>query len=165
MPHSTFRRAGRACTGTDTEVSARRASPRRRRGVAESSPTAPEPPPSCGWSGVNAVLSCCIFHSRHRSRSAAHGIRRNRVRSSALYGRSSLGTIHGGVRWKTVSCAALAASSGMTCTPLAPVPTTATRLPVRSMSASHCEVCIRSPVKSVRPSISGYLAAPNNPPR
>ena len=43
-----------------------------------------------------------------------------------------MGTIQGGVRWKTVTCAAIFANSGTTCTPLAPVPITATFLPVRS---------------------------------
>ena len=33
------------------------------------------------------------------------GLRRNRASSSAVNGRSSLGTIHGGVRWKTVTSA------------------------------------------------------------
>ena len=36
------------------------------------------------------------------------------------------------VRWKTTSCLVLGAISGMNCTALAPVPITATRLPVRS---------------------------------
>jgi hypothetical protein len=40
--------------------------------------------------------------------------------------------IHGGVRWKTVSFATSGAMRGTNWTALAPVPTTATRLPVRS---------------------------------
>ena len=110
--------------------------------AAENSSTGPRRRPVAGGRVSSAVLSCCSFHSRHRSRGEAHGYRRKRASSSALYGRSGFGTIHGGVRWNTVSCAAISAISGTTCTPLAPVPITATRLPVRSTVASHCAVCI-----------------------
>ena len=37
-----------------------------------------------------------------------------------------------GWRWNTVSCFAVFAISWMTCTPVAPVPMTATRLPAKS---------------------------------
>jgi hypothetical protein len=37
-----------------------------------------------------------------------------------------------GVRWKTVRWAQVFATSWMVCTPVAPVPMTATRLPVKS---------------------------------
>ena len=42
------------------------------------------------------------------------------------------------VRWKTTSRSTREAISGMNCTALAPVPITATRLPVRSYEWSHC---------------------------
>ena len=40
-----------------------------------------------------------------------------------------------GVRWKTCSCAAVSATIGMICTPVAPVPMTPTRLPLKSTPA------------------------------
>jgi hypothetical protein len=46
--------------------------------------------------------------------------------------RSRLGTTHAGVRWKTLSLPTTGAIDGTTCTPLAPVPMTATRLPATS---------------------------------
>ncbi len=109
------------------------------------------------------MKSCCSFHSRHRSRFEAHRLRRNLASSAAVNGRSSLGTIHGGVRWNTVTCAATFASSGTTWTALAPVPITATRLPVRSTPASQRDVCITGPAKAERPAMSGSLGSPNNP--
>jgi hypothetical protein len=49
--------------------------------------------------------------------------------SRALTDRSAFGTIHGGVRWNTESCAVRGAICGTNWIVLAPVPTTATRLP------------------------------------
>ena len=47
---------------------------------------------------------------------------------------SACGATHGGVRWKRVSLLTRGWMAGTTCTAEAPVPITATRLPVRSSS-------------------------------
>ncbi len=62
---------------------------------------------------------------------------------------------YGGVRWKTVTCWARFRSSGTNCTALAPVPMTATRLPVRSTSWSHRAEWKASPAKLSRFGMSG----------
>ena len=60
------------------------------------------------------------------------------------------------VRWYTVREATSSAMAGMTCTPLEPVPMTATRLPAKSTGvAGHSPVWYDSPPKSSRPGTSG----------
>ena len=54
--------------------------------------------------------------------------------SSGVIGRLLSGVAQFGVRWYTVSEATSGAMIGMTCTPLDPVPMTATRLPLKSTS-------------------------------
>ena len=60
------------------------------------------------------------------------GTRRSTVRSSAVVARSIRGITHPGVRWNTVTCAARGWISGTNWIDDAPVPTTATRSPLRS---------------------------------
>ena len=50
------------------------------------------------------------------------------------------GTLWLGVRWKTISCSACSAISGMDWMPDEPVPMTATRLPVKSTPPSGHEL-------------------------
>ncbi len=66
-----------------------------------------------------------------------------------------MGASHGGVRWKTTSSSTTDAISGMTCTALAPVPITATRLPRRSTPGSQRAVWNAGPAKVSRPGMSG----------
>ena len=60
------------------------------------------------------------------------------------------------VRWKTVRCAACPAISGTNCTALAPVPTTATRLPASGKLQSHAAEWKLWPAKLSKPGIRGY---------
>jgi hypothetical protein len=60
------------------------------------------------------------------------------------------------VRWYTVSEATSSAIAGTICTPLDPVPMTATRLPANSTGVvGHRPVWYDSPRKSLRPGTSG----------
>ena len=61
--------------------------------------------------------------------------------TSGSSGPFQLGTLNAGVRWKTVSCAACCAISGITWMPDDPVPSTPTRRPVKSTgSCGHSAV-------------------------
>ena len=62
-------------------------------------------------SGYLALIVACVSSSIGPLRSGAHQL---------------------GVRWNTVSCPTVFATSGIACTPVAPVPITATRLPAKS---------------------------------
>jgi hypothetical protein len=67
-------------------------------------------------------------------------------------------------RWYTVNAAACSAMTGMICTPLDPVPITATRLPVKSTGvAGHSPVWCDSPSKSSRPGTSGKYGTERTP--
>ena len=77
--------------------------------------------------------------------------------------RSSLGVTQIGVRWKTVRWAARFASSGMSCTAVAPVPMIATRLPSRSAVSSQRAECSTSPAKSSTPAMSGFFGWERKP--
>ena len=77
--------------------------------------------------------------------------------------RSALGRHQIGVRWKTVRCATFSAMVGMIWTADAPVPMTATRLPVRSTPASQRAVWIVWPAKSSNPGISGRFGTVSTP--
>jgi hypothetical protein len=57
-------------------------------------------------------------------------------RSSSPSGRLRCGMQYVGVRWKTVRCRTSPATVWITCTPVAPVPTTPTRLPESSTPAA-----------------------------
>lgn len=83
------------------------------------------------------------------------GTRRNMRCTGGGIGKSTLGTTQIGVRWKTVSDSAAFAASGMSCTAVAPVPMTATFLPVRSKSSSQSAVCRIFPRKFLSPGKSG----------
>ena len=69
-----------------------------------------------------------------------------------------------GVRWKTVSCPACCAITGIACTPLEPVPITPTRFPARSTpSWGHAPVWYESPSKLSRPGMLGIWPAERQP--
>ena len=79
-------------------------------------------------------------------------------------GRSLWGTTHGGVRWKTLSWPHLGLDrAGRSGSREAPVPTTATRLPSRSWSWSHCAEWKTRPAKRSRPGMSGSRARAGGP--
>ncbi len=69
--------------------------------------------------------------------------------------KSVFGVTQIGVRWKTVSAEACRAIWGISCTAVAPVPITATRLPSSEALSSHFAVWMTSPAKSCTPSMSG----------
>src|ERR671939_1385199 len=65
-----------------------------------------------------------------------------------------------GVRWNTVKCPAVFATSWMVCTPVAPVPITATRLPAKlTGSCGQRAVWQDWPLKLSMPSILGMVGA------
>ncbi len=69
-----------------------------------------------------------------------------------------------GVRWKTVSCSACSAMSGIDWTADDPVPITATRLPVKSTpSCGQVLVKYTSPAKRSVPSMSGTFGIERQP--
>jgi hypothetical protein len=89
---------------------------------------------------------------------------RSRACSSGVIGRLFSGVHQLAVRWYTVSDATSPAMAGMICTPLDPVPTTATRLPAKSTgSAGHRPVWYDSPRKSSRPRTSGKYGTDSTP--
>ena len=75
------------------------------------------------------------------------------LRHVVMIGRA--GQSHGGVRWKTVSWATCGAISGTNWKALAPVPITATRLPVRSTSWRQRAEWKAGPAKLSQPGMSG----------
>ena len=85
----------------------------------------------------------------------ATGLRAKRRFSSSVKGLSERGRIHCGVRWNTSTAVATLATSGTICAALAPVPTTATRLPARSCSCSQRAEWKQGPAKVASPSMSG----------
>ena len=69
-----------------------------------------------------------------------------------------------GVRWYTTSSATSLAISGISCTPLAPVPITATFLPAKSTgSLGHWPVWWASPWYRSRPGIDGQYGTDSTP--
>ena len=76
---------------------------------------------------------------------------------------SSFGSTQLGERWNTWSRPATLAISGTDWTALAALPITATRWPARSTDSSHAPVCMATPSKESRPSMSGYFSSPNMP--
>ncbi len=76
--------------------------------------------------------------------------------SAAEIGALFSGVHQFGVRWYTVSDATSPAIAGISCTPLEPVPMTATRRPAKSTGVGgHRPVWYDSPAKSSRPGTSG----------
>ena len=84
--------------------------------------------------------------------------------SSGAMGALLSGVHQLGERCSTVTDAAVSAMTGMICTPLDPVPTTATRLPVKSTGVSgHSPVWYDSPSNSSRPGTSGKYGIDRTP--
>ena len=74
------------------------------------------------------------------------------------------GIVYCGVRWKMVRCPAWSAITGIACTPLEPVPMTATRFPLKStFSWGQLPVWYRSPSKESSPFMSGTLPVEMHP--
>ena len=67
-----------------------------------------------------------------RASDSVAGIRRKSSFAQPGWRKSGRGSTQPGVRWNTLTFAAVLTSSGMICTALAPVPITATRFPVMS---------------------------------
>ncbi|GAA3420958.1 hypothetical protein GCM10018952_66020 [Streptosporangium vulgare] len=89
-----------------------------------------------------------------RSARVAPGRRRIRL-ARGEKGKSGLGWIQGGVRWKTCRRETRSAIRGTNWTADAPVPMTATRFPVRSTEWSHSAEWKDGPPKVSRPGIAG----------
>ena len=69
-----------------------------------------------------------------------------------------------GVRWNTVTCAALRAISGIACTPDEPVPMTPTRLPAKvDRLVRPVAGVVALAGEAVQPGMSGLLAADRVP--
>ena len=84
--------------------------------------------------------------------------------SSGVIGALLSGVHQLAVRWYTVSDATSSAMDGISCTPLDPVPMTATRLPAKSTGvAGHSPVWCDSPRKSSRPGTSGKYGTDSTP--
>ena len=100
---------------------------------------------SCtGWRNPDGDVSSV---SHMASKSAL-----SRACSSGVIGRLLSGVHQLAVRWYTVSEATSPAMAGITCTPLDPVPMTATRLPAKSTGVvGHRPVWYDSPRKSLAP--------------
>ena len=91
------------------------------------------------------------------------GNRPNSCWTSGGIAKSILGTTQIAVRWKTVRASARAAISGMSCTAVAPVPITATFLPVKSNPSCQSAVCRIVPAKFLMPGNSGTCGWDRNP--
>ena len=84
--------------------------------------------------------------------------------SSGVIGALLSGVHQLAVRWYTVREATSSAMAGISCTPLDPVPMTATRLPAKSTGvAGHSPVWYDSPRKSSRPGTSGKYGTERTP--
>lgn len=77
--------------------------------------------------------------------------------------RSGRGSTQWGVRWKTCRAATSGAMAGMTWAALAPLPTTATRLPRRSTPWSQSLVWKASPAKLSLPGKGGTTGVLSGP--
>ena len=73
------------------------------------------------------------------------------------------GTIQLGVRWKRLTCEAISATSGTSCTALAAEPITPTVSPLRSWSQSHRAEWMVLPSKESKPSMPGRGTSLNMP--
>ena len=111
-------------------------------------------------------------HARGSSRPATAGARRSKRHRSGggvppaprACSRARLSASpNPGSRWKRRTATATSAISGTICAALEPVPTTATRLPVRSCSCSHRAVWNAGPRKVSRPGQSGMRGTLRNP--
>ena len=84
------------------------------------------------------LFSCSeSTHVSSRPKAWLRGKRVNALVWVEVYSRSGFGTTYGAERWKTVTCAASGWMPGTNWIALAPVPSTAIRLPRRSTSCSH----------------------------
>src|SRR6202035_5831990 len=84
--------------------------------------------------------------------------------SASAQGRFLFGTAKFAVRWNTYRCSATAAISGATWIPEDPVPTSPTRLPVKSTpSFGHRDVWYQDPSNSARPGRSGTWSSDRQP--
>ncbi len=115
--------------------------------------------PSCSFTGCANPLIDVFSVSRSASKPA-----RSSTCSSSVIGRLLSGVHQFAVRWNTVIDAASSRMVGTTCTPLDDVPTTATRLPVKSTgSAGHRPVWCCTPWNSSRPGTSGTYGTESTP--
>ncbi len=84
--------------------------------------------------------------------------------SAGVMGRLFSGVHQLALRWYTVSDATSPAMAGTTCTPLDPVPITATRLPAKSTGvAGHRPVWYEAPRNRSRPGTSGKYGTESTP--
>ncbi len=83
------------------------------------------------------------------------GTRRKSLLCVLVYSRSGFGTTYGAERWNTVTWAASGWMPGTNWIALAPVPSTAIRLPFRSVEWSHCAEWKAGPSKLLVPGMSG----------
>ena len=90
-----------------------------------------------------------------RSAASSPGNRRNNRWWRGWYSWSGLGMTYGADRWKTVIALTWSTIPGTNWIALAPVPTTATRLPVRSMSWRHSAEWNAGPANVSAPGIEG----------
>jgi hypothetical protein len=81
----------------------------------------------------------------------------------ARYSVSGFGTTYGADRWKTVSEPTRSAIAGTNWIALAPVPTTATRVPSSGTSWRHCAEWNAGPAKESRPGTSGTTGSESWP--
>ncbi len=87
---------------------------------------------SFGLISIGTTRLSSIQYSALRSSCWTIGRRRKMPRSVSLISRSGLGMIQGAERWNRYNCPASFWTSGTNWIAEAPVPITATRLPVRS---------------------------------
>ena len=89
--------------------------------------------PVSGEFHTSAVaLASCPQYSAPLAMRCTAGTLANTLCAAVGVARSRRGITQPGVRWKTLTKSACFTSSGTICTALAPVPITATRLPVKS---------------------------------
>ena len=107
-------------------------------------------------SSISALLNCSVIRQvSPRPNAWVRGKRLNTLPWVAVYSRSGLGATYGADRWKTVIFAASGWMPGTNWMALAPVPSTATRLPRRSTEWSHSAEWKAGPWKVPSPGSSG----------
>ena len=109
-----------------------------------------------GESPPSALLSRSVSQKvERRSTARSFGKRSNARWWNGRYSWSGLGTTYGAERWKTVIEPTSSTIPGTNWIALAPVPTTATRLPVRSTSWRHSAEWKAGPANVSAPGIAG----------
>ncbi len=93
----------------------------------------------------------------------AAGTLRSTRRSIGEKVRSTRGSTHDGVRWKTLMWATSSTMVGMICTAEAPVPMMPTRVPVRSRSGCHRAEWKAGPAKVSTPGMAGMMGRDRGP--